>query len=106
MEDFVIIVNGWKLLAIITKSSILDVAAVLDPPLSMKLLDDREPQLTSITAAVRDMREEFFLEISLESVSRKYKTIGSFCANLTNFLEVPLVTLSDFAETLYISSNK
>ena len=33
MEHFVIIVNGWKLLTIITKSSILDVAAVLDPPL-------------------------------------------------------------------------
>ena len=34
MEHFVIIVNGWKPLTIITKSSILDVAAVLDPPLS------------------------------------------------------------------------
>ena len=31
MEHFVIIVNGWKPLTIITKSSILDVAAVLDP---------------------------------------------------------------------------
>ena len=33
MEHFVIIVNGWKPLTIITKSSILDVAAALDPPL-------------------------------------------------------------------------
>ena len=33
MERFMIIVNGWKPLTIITKSSILDVAAVLDPPL-------------------------------------------------------------------------
>ena len=33
MEHFLIIVNGWKPLTIITKSSILDVAAVLDPPL-------------------------------------------------------------------------
>ena len=33
MERFVIIVNGWKPLAIITKRSILDVAAALDPPL-------------------------------------------------------------------------
>ena len=31
MERFVIIVNGWKLLTIITKRSILDVAAALDP---------------------------------------------------------------------------
>ena len=35
MEHFVIIVNGWKPLTIITKCSILDVAAVLDPPLSI-----------------------------------------------------------------------
>ena len=30
MERFVIIVNGWKPLTIITKRSVLDVAAVLD----------------------------------------------------------------------------
>ena len=33
MECFVIIVNGWEPLTIITKHSILDVAAALDPPL-------------------------------------------------------------------------
>ena len=33
MEHFVIIVNGWKQLTIITKSFTLDVAAVPDPPL-------------------------------------------------------------------------
>ena len=33
MERFVIIVNGWKPLTIITKRSVLDVAAALDPPL-------------------------------------------------------------------------
>ena len=33
MECFVIIVNGFQPLTIITKHSILDVAAVLDPPL-------------------------------------------------------------------------
>ena len=32
MECFVIIVNSWRPLTIITKHSILDVAAVLDPP--------------------------------------------------------------------------
>ena len=35
MERFVIIVKGFQPLTIITKRSILDVAAVLDPPLSM-----------------------------------------------------------------------
>ena len=32
MECFGIIVNGWKSLTIVTKRSIFDVAAVLDPP--------------------------------------------------------------------------
>ena len=35
MEHFVIIVNGWMSLTIITKRSIMDVAAALDPPLLM-----------------------------------------------------------------------
>ena len=34
MERFVIIVNGFQPLTIITKRSFLDVATVLDPPLS------------------------------------------------------------------------
>ena len=38
MELFVIIVNGWKPLTIITKSSILDVAAVLDSPMRVACL--------------------------------------------------------------------
>ena len=33
MEDLVLIVNSWRSLTIITKSFLLDVAAVLDPPL-------------------------------------------------------------------------
>ena len=37
MERFVIIVNGFQLLTIITKRSVLDVAAVLDPPLQEEL---------------------------------------------------------------------
>ena len=35
MEHFVIIVNGWKPLIIITRRSILDDAAVLDPLLNV-----------------------------------------------------------------------
>ena len=33
MAGFVIIINGWKPLTIITKRSILGVVAALDPPL-------------------------------------------------------------------------
>ena len=35
MERFVIIAIGWKPLTIITKRSILDVTAALDPPLTI-----------------------------------------------------------------------
>ena len=38
VERFVIIVNSFQALTIITKRSILDVAAVLDPPLVCSLL--------------------------------------------------------------------
>ena len=38
MERLLIIVNGWKPLTIITKHSILDVAAALDPPLLLKAI--------------------------------------------------------------------
>ena len=36
MKLFVIIVNGFQLLTIIIKCSILDVAVVLDPPLTWR----------------------------------------------------------------------
>ena len=36
MERFVIIVKDWKPLTIITKHSLLDVAAALDPPLLIR----------------------------------------------------------------------
>ena len=36
IERFVIIVNGWKPLTIITKRFILEAAAALDPPLERK----------------------------------------------------------------------
>ena len=35
MERFVIVVNGWKPLTIITNRSFLDVATVLDPRLDI-----------------------------------------------------------------------
>ena len=44
MECFVIIVNGWNPLTIITKHSILDVATALNPPLgSLKWTLLQEP---------------------------------------------------------------
>ena len=55
MERFVIIVNGWKPLTIITKRSILDVAADLDPPLGK-----------TITETIRNyFIKSWFLEIMM-----------------------------------------
>ena len=48
MERFVIIVNVWKPLTIITKRSILDVAAVLDPPLKRPQRELYEPSYQKV----------------------------------------------------------
>ena len=53
MECFVIINNGFKPLTIITKRSILDVAAVLDLPLVTKL----------ITATITTVKTKLIMEI-------------------------------------------
>ena len=45
MQHFVIIVSGWQLFTISTKRSILDVAAVLDPPLSILFWLRKWPQM-------------------------------------------------------------
>ena len=49
MEHFLIIVNGFQQLAIMTKSSILNVATVLDPSLISKRLDQIKPASISKT---------------------------------------------------------
>ena len=48
MEHFVTIVNGFQPLTIITKRSILDVAAVLDPPLVMLKLETAQKITVSV----------------------------------------------------------
>ena len=64
MERFVIIVNGWKRLTIITKRSILDVPAVLDPPLdTMKAISNlnllkRPMLLLSLVKSTIDIFEQ------------------------------------------------
>ena len=44
MEHFVIIVNALKPLTIITKCSVLDIAAVLDSPLMTNIVTTLHPQ--------------------------------------------------------------
>ena len=49
MEHFVVTVNGWKALTVITKSSNLDVAGVLDPPLNWYTETDTYKYLMALT---------------------------------------------------------
>ena len=60
MERFVIIVNGWKPLTIITKRSILDVAAALDPTL-MTVRETCSNQVKNVANLLRGMMNTFFV---------------------------------------------
>ena len=55
MERFVIIVNGFQPLTIITKPSILDVAAALDPPLVYVVLTVAENTTLEIQFRTRKL---------------------------------------------------
>ena len=59
VELFVIIVNGWKPLTIITKSSTLDVAAVIDPTLMImsKKKKKKKIYLSFLSRTFRNHRE-------------------------------------------------
>ena len=63
MEHFVLIVNGWKPLTIITKRSILDVAAVIDPP----LLTVKDRQIWSC------IQHHLYLPAVFQIVEKKWK---------------------------------
>ena len=58
MEHFVIIVNnGWNPLIIITKSSILDTAAFLDPPLIKTIITVVEKLFIDISGSLTNTLE-------------------------------------------------
>ena len=69
MELFVIIVNGFQPLTIITKCSILDVAAVLDPPLQSIEKNFLRNPLNVDNAMIRDS-----LTLNVEELYIKLKT--------------------------------
>ena len=126
MEYFVIIVNGWKPLTIITKSSILDVAAVLDPSLIGKkcamfgvkdvvvssIVLQRQFNLTKIIRQVNDLlkgkcKENNFHFVCNDNVTREYlwrddiylnnEGIRIFAGNLIDYLNYfILVKVSDY----------
>ena len=75
MEHFVIIVNGWKPLTNITESSILDVAAVLDPPLSIRFVFET----AFISEQIAEDRSAALLKIS-EKFITKFNVFS--CMNL------------------------
>ena len=68
MECFVIIVNGFQPLTIITKRSILDVATVLDPPL-------RRDEIVDNYAAVLGRSRYYTEKAEFERLFDIYHTI-------------------------------
>ena len=69
MELFVIIIDGFQPLTIITKCSILDVAAVLDPPLQSIEKNFLMNPLNVDNAMIRDS-----LTLNVEKLYIKLKT--------------------------------
>ena len=59
MKRFVITVNGWQPLTIMTKYSILDVAAVLDQPLFCSsfhsVVDPSQPVFTCLKSTMKTL---------------------------------------------------
>ena len=99
MERFMIIVNGFQPLTIISKRSILDVAAALDPPLHvLKYKTITANHETSWKKSLRDMRlviRFYYQNISWKDiliykeavqVCHKYKVLGGGEAVNSNFL--------------------
>ena len=87
MERFVIIVNGWKPLTIITKRSILDVAAVLDPPLVHEVEYISDFVLNGQKRVLREiiiMSDLNKVVLCLEKI--KSKNLGQNPDNLKHFL--------------------
>ena len=101
MERFVIIVNAFQPLTIITKRSILDVAEVLDPPLNLVYTSKIEeiwggPCQASLNTTVlyfynseatyRSSRSQMFFKIGVlkyfESFTEKYMCWSLFLINL------------------------
>ena len=79
MELFVIIVNGFQPLTIITKRSILDVAAVPDPPLNIALTDNYPPN---------------FIDSCIQSILNKLYTTKAIVQNVPKgniFVESPFL---------------
>ena len=69
MELFVIVIDGFQPLTIITKCSILDVAAVLDPPLQWIEKNFLMNPLNLDNAMIRDS-----LTLNVEKLYIKLKT--------------------------------
>ena len=87
MERFVIIVNGFQPLTIITKRSILDVAAVLDPPLSIVKFQVKfrfEKQI--LTCTMNHPPTHFFLKTLFIQQSESKLEGGAYS---TSILQLP-----------------
>ena len=81
-----IIVNGFQLLTIITKHSILDVAATLDPPLLIHLL---LKNIWLLVHLLPNGKELILFQSRRRMISKYYQTINQylFCVFAIKFLK-------------------
>ena len=79
MERFVIIVNGYQPLTIITKRSILDAAAALDPPLGRTL------SLVTNFFIKQEKNDQTILHTQVALSFKKYVHISVSCTFIKKF---------------------
>ena len=107
MERFVIIVNGLQPLTIITKRSILDVAAALDPPLNTKgdLYDTvSRPYLKILFSTIYYRSDNFYLTFLFEAFETgcpSYRTKFSSDEGQNRMQRVSFVSDNQLFSTLY-----
>ena len=95
MECFVITVNGYKPLTIITKHSILDVAAVLDPPLGSSFLLKIHMNFCYQYAKLRSATyEKIHLDLLQSFPKMKLKVHSQLSKKIVENSVVPLFVLS------------
>ena len=97
MERFVITVNGWRPLTIITKRSILDFAAALDPPLlHMFSSKVRGGEAFAAEQKVREFKKLLFKTKALgKKLGKKIKP-NKFIEKATNNLNITKTAKYDF----------
>ena len=110
MECFVIIVNGWKPLTIVTKHSILDAAAALDPPLVLHFIWGGKRCFQHCIfcfivcqTMVRNLLQT--LNVGNRKSRNKLNSLSLFCTLMVSFFKLQNTEFED-DQTIYLLKKK